>query len=88
LWQGYQHYLLIQNWDEIVGENIAGISEVEKINQGTIFVIVKDSVWAHHLSFLKPQIIKKLNAYIDHTAIKEIYFKLGDLGNDKLKKEE
>ncbi len=76
LWQGYKQYLLLDQWGSIVGPELAEVTKAENISNGILVVRVKDSVWAYHLSMLKPQLKKKLNEYAESTVIKDIYFKI------------
>ncbi len=79
LWNGYQQYLLVQSWPDIVGEKMSEVSNADRVINSTMYVIVKDSVWAHHLSFMKRDIINKINAYAGSNVVNDIYFKIGEL---------
>ncbi|MFO7952876.1 MAG: DUF721 domain-containing protein [Bacillota bacterium] len=74
LWQGYKQHLLMEHWDNIVGPELAEVTRVEDISNGILRVTVKDSVWAYHLSLLKPQLKKKLNDYAESKMVNDIYF--------------
>ncbi len=76
LWQGYKQYLVVESWDKVVGPELAEVTTAENINNGILQVQVKDSVWAYHLSMLKPQLKKKLNDYAESKVVKDIYFKI------------
>ncbi len=76
LWQGYKQYLVVESWDKVVGPELAEVTTAESINKGILKVRVKDSVWAYHLSMLKPQLKKKLNDYAESKVVKDIYFKI------------
>jgi len=78
LWKQYQKYLVIEKWPELMGERIASVTQAEKISKGILFVKVKDSVWAYHLTLLKKQISEKINNFIGGNLIKDIYFFVGD----------
>lgn len=77
LWHSYQQYLLIEKWSSIVGPGIATVTRADNINKGVLLVTVQDSVWLYHLSFLKPQLISKLNQHVGSTIVKDIQFKIG-----------
>ena len=74
LWQGYQQYLLVESWANVVGTALAEVTRAEKVSKGVLRIAVKDSVWAYHLSMLKPQLIKKLNNHAGSKVIKDIFF--------------
>ncbi len=79
LWQGYQQYLLVENWDNIVGPDLAEVTRAESISKGVLRISVKDSVWAYHLSILKPRLVKKLNDYAGGKIVKDIFFRIESL---------
>ncbi len=78
LWSGYQQYLIIEKWPEIVGSELSTVTKAVKISNGLLQVLVKDSVWSYHLSLLKPQLIKKLNNHVGSKVVNDIFFKIGD----------
>ncbi len=79
LWYAYQQHLIIDSWVTIVGSELSEVTRAEKISKGVLLVFVKDSVWAYHLSMLKPQLIKKLNNYAGNKIVKDIIFQIGEL---------
>ena len=86
LWQGYQQYLLVQSWDEVVGPAMAEVTRAESMSKGILRVAVKDSVWAYHLSMMKPQLISKMNAHARGKLVKDLFFNIGSI--EKNEKEE
>lgn len=67
---------LLSLWSEIVGEKIAGHTEAIKIRGKILYVSVDGSAWAQELSYLKEEIMRKINAKAGETAIEEIRFKV------------
>ncbi len=76
LWNGYQQYLVVVHWDDIVGAELAEVTRAESISKGVLKVLVKDSVWSYHLSMLKPKLIGKLNEKAGRGIVKDIFFKI------------
>lgn len=74
LWQGYQQYLAVENWSDVVGLPLSSVTRSESISRGVLRVNVKDSVWAYHLSLLKPKLIEQLNNHIGNKVVKDIFF--------------
>lgn len=74
LWQGYQQHLIIESWSSIVGTALAEVTRADRMDKGVLRVLVKDSVWAYHLSLLKPQLIRRLNHFIGGKVVKDIFF--------------
>jgi len=79
LWQGYQQHLLVEDWAGLVGPTLAEVTRAEKIANGVLRVSVKDSVWAYHLSMLKPQLVKKLNKHAGSNIVRDIFFNIDNL---------
>lgn len=79
LWKGYQQYLVVVHWEELVGAELAEVTRADSISRGVLQVLVKDSVWSYHLSMLKPGLIKKLNEKAGRGVVQEIFFKIGPL---------
>lgn len=77
MWYQYKQNVVLEKWDDIVGKEIAALARPYRAVKGNIFIEVKDSTWLYHLSFMKPQIIGKINKYIGDQYIKELYFKIG-----------
>lgn len=73
----------ILHWPEIVGKDIAVHAVPTSVQRGTLLIAVNNSVWCHHLSMMKEEIIYKLNAFIGEKAIIDIRFQAGYLKKDK-----
>ncbi len=83
LWQGYRQNMVVESWSKIVGSSLAEVTKADKIAEGVLRVKVKDSVWAYHLSMLKPRLIKKLNDYAGSRVVKDIFFQIDDLDREE-----
>jgi hypothetical protein len=64
-------------WDEIVGKQVAVAAQPEFITEGRLFVTTKSPVWANELTFMKADIISRLNKRLGGKVVKEIIFKVG-----------
>ncbi len=60
-------------WEECVGELMASHSNVEKYEDGILYISVVDNVWLQEFSLLKSQIIERLHIR-GGMAIREIVF--------------
>lgn len=62
---GLQHKIsemkAVAKWKEVVGPQLAAVSMAERVRDGVMFVCCKSSTWSNELSFLKYDIIKRLN---------------------------
>lgn len=62
-------------WEKIVGADLAEQSKPLSIHQGTLLLAVKNSVWCHHLSMMKSQLVQKINQFAHKIVVKEIRFR-------------
>ncbi len=82
LWNQVKQEEVIINWAGLVGERIAANSEAFKINNRILWIKVKDSVWLHHLSMMKIQIIEKINKNLEAEKIDDLLFFVGEIDGD------
>ena len=75
LYQGVKSVKVLEIWPKVVGERIANKTEVNYINNGTLFVEVSNSTWRQELQFQKRDIIEKLNKEVKENLVREIKFK-------------
>jgi len=61
-------------WPEVVGAQLARKTEVRSLKQGKLFVWVKTSAWQNELSFLRSEIIRKLNKVVGEHVVEDIMF--------------
>ncbi len=59
-------------WPEIVGRPIANHTKVKRVKDGFLFVKTDSPSWANELTFLKGDIIKRLNERIGKRIIKDL----------------
>jgi predicted nucleic acid-binding Zn ribbon protein len=70
-------------WNQVVGQRIAGRTEVLRVEDGKIFVLVNSSSWRTELVFMKPKIVQRLNQAVGRRVIEDIVFLSGG-GSAKL----
>tara|TARA_B100000315_G_C14545687_1_gene573104 strand:+ start:1146 stop:1499 length:354 start_codon:yes stop_codon:yes gene_type:complete len=68
---------LLNRWDEIVGEPISSHTRPDTIRFGTLHVVVDSSAWLQQLTFLKPELIRKIENHTEEGTVKDIVFRLG-----------
>ncbi|MDI6731443.1 MAG: DUF721 domain-containing protein [Candidatus Margulisbacteria bacterium] len=68
---------ILSAWKEVVGEKIGSHTEAVKISHGMLFVSTSSPVWAQELSFLKDELMGKLNLVAGSQIIKDIRFRCG-----------
>ncbi len=67
---------VISLWPNVVGDQIAKNTKPVKVEGQTLIVVASNPIWCNELKYLKPEIIKKLNALIGKTVIKNIKFRM------------
>ena len=54
-------------WAEMVGPQISSATEVEKVQDGILYITTRSSTWAQELTFHKQDILHRLNARLGAT---------------------
>jgi len=71
-------------WAEVVGPQVAGVTQVEAVRGGTTLVVrVKNSVWANELVLLKGDMLRRLNKALGGPVLTDIHFKASGLAKAK-----
>lgn len=79
---------LIQgNWSSIIGEDLSKKSYVSALKDQVLFVHVENSVWLQQFSFMKQDIIKKVNAYLNLEYVKDVQFRIAKMKIEEYFKE-
>lgn len=68
---------VFDRWEEIVGPAIAAESWPVRITDGVLRIGVEQPGWATQLSFLGPDLVRKVAAATGNTAIHKIEVKVG-----------
>ena len=66
-------------WDRAVGEIIAENARPAAFKGKILLVHVNSSPWLHQLSFLKKELLAKINRELGQDLVDEIKFKIGPL---------
>jgi predicted nucleic acid-binding Zn ribbon protein len=70
---------LKRRWAEIVGEQIAAHTRPDQIRFKKLSVVVENSVWLQQLTFLKPELLDKINGVADRDIVTEITLRVGEI---------
>lgn len=70
---------LLMNWSEIAGEQIAAHTRPDQIKFKKLYLIAESSVWIQHLTFLKPELIEKINAAAGRSLITDVVLRVGTM---------
>ncbi|MCX8092647.1 MAG: DUF721 domain-containing protein [Candidatus Goldbacteria bacterium] len=67
---------ILENWEEIVGKDIADNTFPVKLYKHTLFINVKNSVIMEEMIYKKNELIEKINSVFKEKKIKNIIFKI------------
>lgn len=73
----------IGNWEDIVGKTLSKYSKPVKYSNGKLTIHVIDSVWKHHLTLHKEELIAKINNVKGQKIVKDIVFKVGEIEDEE-----
>ena len=80
-------HLAKAHWAGVVGPQVAGVTQVEAVKGGVLYVRVKNSVWANELTLLKDDMLRRLNAKLGGRVLIDIHFKASGLAKSQKKPE-
>jgi predicted nucleic acid-binding Zn ribbon protein len=70
-----KQYDIVGLWPSIVGEQIATMTSVDKIEKNVLVVKVTAAPWRTELTFRKKEILDKVHAAMNSDSIKDIRFR-------------
>ncbi len=70
---------LLKNWPDIAGEPVASHTRPDHIRFKKLYLIVENSVWLQHLTFLKPELIAKINEAAGRSVITDVVLRVGQV---------
>ena len=73
---------LHRQWGEIVGRQIAAHTRPDQIRFKKLYVYVQHSVWLQQLTYLKPDLLEKINAAAGESLVSDLILRIGDFGSD------
>jgi predicted nucleic acid-binding Zn ribbon protein len=59
-------------WEEVVGENIAKVTKIIKLENGELLISTESSTWRSEIKLRSKVLIEKLNSRIGRNAINAI----------------
>lgn len=73
---------LRRHWAEIVGEPIATHTRPDQVRFKKLYILVHNSVWLQQLTFLKPELLEKINSMAGEKLVTELVLRIGDVSAD------
>lgn len=74
---------LLDAWQHAVPASIAGLSRPGKIVRGTLEVVVDNSAALQELTFIKQQVLQKLNDRLEGKEVRGLRIRVAPLGDDQ-----
>ena len=71
-----QQEWLSYHWNLVVGKEIADISNIDKITQGTLYIRVQGKEWLPAMESLKKKIIQEINSRAGKNLVEKIKLKI------------
>ncbi len=70
-----KQYDVITTWEAIVGEQIAKVTKVQRIDNGILYIGVATAPWRAELTMKRTDIMEKINRAVGRHIVKEIRFR-------------
>ena len=70
-----EDYQVITSWPDVVGEQIARVTQAQRMENGVLFVSVSTAPWRAELSMKRMEIMQKINSLLGKSVVKEIRFR-------------
>ncbi len=84
LTQALRPHMAKIKWAEVVGPQVAGVTQPTAVRGGGILVVrVKNSVWANELILLKDDMLRRLNIALGGRVLTDIHFQASGLPRTK-----
>lgn len=74
--QVVEQHAVFREWTERVGAEIARAARPHRVDGDTLIVLVRDSTWMTELSLRQRELLARLNAGREHSAVQRILFRL------------
>jgi predicted nucleic acid-binding Zn ribbon protein len=69
-----QGWRAVEEWPRLVGPRIAQHTRAVGYREGTLRVEVEGSAWMHELSYLKHELIQRINRELGADRVREVRF--------------
>ena len=69
-----QGWRAVEEWPRLVGPRVARHTRAVGFRAGTLRVEVEGSAWMHELSFLKRELIQKVNRELGANRVRDVRF--------------
>lgn len=70
---------LRREWPAIVGKQVAAHTRPDTIRFKKLYVVAENSIWLQQLTFLKPDLLEKINAAAGSPIVTDIVLRVGEV---------
>ncbi len=77
---GVAGWRAVEVWADAVGDVISAHARATRFSDGTLYVEVESPAWIQELSFLRLEIVEKLNAAVGQKAVSKLRFAMSGGG--------
>lgn len=74
---------LLKNWPAIAGEPIASHTRPDQIKFKKLYLVAENSVWLQQLTFMKPELVQKINDAAGSNLVADIVLRVGSVEQDE-----
>ena len=71
----------VEEWPQLVGSRVARHTRAIGFRDGTLRVEVEGSAWMHELSFLRRDLVRKINRHLGSDRVRDVRFVIPREGN-------
>ncbi len=65
-------FRLTRDWQNIAGGELSRLTRPAWFRQDTLWISVENSVWMHHMQWIKEELIERINRYAGESCIADI----------------
>ena len=69
---------VLELWPELVGEQLAKVTNAKGVDDATLFVEVRSSAWLMELNMMKGDFLARVNERLDDVPLERIVFVLAE----------
>jgi predicted nucleic acid-binding Zn ribbon protein len=65
---------VLPQWPELVGPQIAAVTEPQRVSDGVLIVAVRSSAWMMELNMMKSELMRRINAGRGEGRVRQLIF--------------
>jgi hypothetical protein len=81
----FDEYNIKKSYTSLFGKNIEKVSYPDRLIKKVLHITVSNSAWLMQLSYMKAEIIEKINERFEKNVVKDVIFKVGKISKKEKK---